>query len=345
LLAACSAAPEPPFCSIDTVDYSFVSLVSETIEYSVRVNEYIDPATDMPYEPNESDNTYHTVGGITYRTVNDFENSVWKMQFAKITDTDARLTQDMTVAYKTENGETAVYDTMHSETVFQAFGTVGTPLLPSNVQKEMLYGRADGDRLRYKTKKDSYSYAFDYTDGKGSYKLYDKAAGALAADPTGLTVKTKKLASVYDNEQLFYLLTAAVSRIKKGDTATTAQSFKLYSVYDDVANNAGIAAFSFATGDNTGGYTNHLPAEFGDVKTDGANIARVYAGYPLGNSYAAFQGGYIDAYYLTGDKPLTVDGQTVSLPAFRLIGYRQEISNSQGQKLYGLQFVLKSYER
>ncbi|MDR1094048.1 MAG: hypothetical protein LBL66_07870 [Clostridiales bacterium] len=326
LLAACSAPADPPFCFMNLVDYS---LASETLEYSVTVTEYTDPETGAPHE--------------TPRVVNDVENSVWTLQFQKTDEETALLTQDMTVPYKAD-GETAFEDTLHSETVFHAFGSSGTPLLPSTVQKEMLYGRADadGERRYYNTAKDSYAYAFNYAEGKGSYRLYDAATGALAADPTAITVKTKNLTDVYDNEQLFYLLTAAVRRVKI-DGAATQNSFKLYNVYDDVANRTGVANFSFATGDNTGGYRSELPAELGDAKTTGANIACVYAGYPLSNS-TAFQGGHIEAYYSTTDK-LTLNGAVLSFAAYRLIGYQQEITNSQEQKLYGVRFMLKSYAR
>jgi len=154
-----------------------------------------------------------------------------------------------------------------------------------------------------------------------------------------LKIKPKKLQDVYDSEQLFYLLAAAVFRVK-ADAAQSSNSFKILNLYDHAIYNSGVVTF---------GYNVEEPhavsrGEWGfgrSINAEGGGITPVRAGLPAGGMAGGFKGGAISAYYFTGSS-LTIGDAAGQLERYRLIGYTQEQLDAQGTKRRSLEFLLKA---
>jgi len=151
------------------------------------------------------------------------------------------------------------------------------------------------------------------------------------------------------------------------------QGFKLYNVYDDAVNNSGVAGFAFSIYKNEtipsiSGVTNipkpnssnknpeYYPSVFRVIDAEGTdrgeigsknnsenNIVRVDIGIPAGNSLATFKGGYICAFYTLGGSDITVGAESVSFAPYRLLGYEQYTTDSQGNAKEAVRFVFRNY--
>ena len=323
LLTACSQTPDAPFCYLSAIGNAY----SDRIEYSVIY----------------TDHTKSADGEI----VNDVAKSSLVLTLKREADPDtrARLTSELTVVYKAAeegddvNEDGVPVDRVTSDVIFEAYGQgSGAPLLPVSMEKTMTFARAAKDDRGVTEKEKSCYYKFDYGAGEGLYRSADGAEKALK-------IKPKKLKDVYDSEQLFYLLTAAVFRVKSSAVnAQPTNNFKVLNVYDCAIYGTEAVTFSFTVGDSVA----VLNESFGFsqiVRTDGGGgIAPVKAGLPLGGLTGGLKGGAIPAYYYTAHS-LYVGDESKSCEPYRLLGYRQEMSDAQGNKRRGLEFMLREYTK
>jgi len=359
LITACSAPPEQPFSDLLSADTTLPAYESTT--YSITLAQY--------YEPNSKDPIQLLDDPVI---LNDVGQSYWKMTFERernADDTDftsnATLTSESVAVYK-DGGRR---DEMRSTVRFDATSRTAFPLRPLSVEKSMSFGR-DEDKWK------DYSYEFDYSTGEGSGKIYGRnhyGVPTLFDEPVNVSVRVKNpgrnLANVYDNEQLFYLMTSATARIMGGQVTGRWQNFKVFNVYENMLSGAGAATLSFNALDfiseindfTQNGLANRSPfnqVAFGDIKTPGvSNIAPVQLGIASGSG--TFSGGSIEAYYsvapteimrpyaeaIEADEGEQDPPPPFSFPDFRLLGYRQGITNSAGMKLSAVCFSVIDYTR
>jgi len=384
-VTACSQEQSEPFLPISNVFPTSTSY--EKTVYSVKYVNYRDKDGKL-------------LADGKGKIVNDEDLSSLTVEYRK-DGNYAKLTTDLKVVYNAALNDGAykgATDIMRSEVYFDAAAGGGFPNRPLWVKKTMNYGRERKNTSEPGNfKEDGYSYDFTYSApdgngklqyvGEGTYKLhkweYDEETGEYVpphdkkGNPIGGTISfgkkpQKKLAGVYDNEQLFYLLTAATYRVHVEKISPAIKSFfKIYNIYDNLVFGGGVTTMNFNIAENAGGETNltnrlqghkkpfqkkdgydpdkDTEFEFDDVKIagSGSNIAPVTAGLISGGMGGGFKGGYIEAYYSITNNAVTVgggdDSSSFAFAHCRMLGYRQGITDSNGNPLLGVCYSLNEY--
>jgi hypothetical protein len=306
LLVGCSAAPARMFALLNEME-----LETPTLRYGVTFKEGF--SADKPD------------GAV----VNDTQASSLVLKIERVDNTLARLTTDLTVVYNAvKAGYSGVTDTVHGEVVFVAYKNTAAAMQPRSVTKTAVYGHAnDADK--------GYSYNFDYTTGKGTYR---NAAGTARA----LSVQLSALKGVHDNEQLLILAASALSRVHSGDVTDT-PAFQLFNVYEYA--NGGAAAgepFTLTMGDNIADIGSVLKKESGETADIPLSGIKVKGGTEtaiaqLGASMTANGGAALRMFCtLPTDNTFNAaraDGGTPhnwKLPKFCPLGYVQQIRSVTG---------------
>ena len=259
------------------------------------------------------------------------------LTFEKIEGGLARLTMDLTVTYvkhppfaKSENAAkekvdyTDCTDTVHSEIIFNGYSQDFNPISVKKTVSLETSKKFDKTAEGLSADK-SFSAEFTYPVGKqaGTGK-YTDAAGS----ETALKIKSKSLKNTFDNEQIYYLVSAFLcgTHDEMNEPALGyGKQYKTFNLADHCSYGTGAANYSFAVKDAP-------RADYYDITAD--EIAEVTASFT--------QGQPLNMYYsLT--KNVKIGDSQKPVRKFLMLGCEQKTNSDISKTLSVSTYILKDY--
>ena len=251
------------------------------------------------------------------------------VEFEKTADGLAHITTELTVVYTSTppyfNPEldcAGMTDRIRSEAIFNGYSDAFNPI---SVKKEL-----DLDTSRAFDEKDkSFKAEFLYPDPVKKAKGEGKYSNLDGSDEKTFTAKVKSLKNAFDNEQLYYLISALMRGTVKDDATALGytKQYKFFNLFDRINYGKGAQSYGFTVA------AAKLNA-YQNVTVTG-NIAQVTVSFPKGQP--------LIMYYSLGED-IKIGGAAITARPRLMLGYTQKTSNSTAV-LSETQYVLKSYEK
>ena len=219
-------------------------------------------------------------------------------------------------AQKTAYG--GLTDTITSEVVFNGYSQDFNPV---SVKKSAVLETSK----KFDEKDKSFTAEFDYlAQKKSGAGKYADSAGA----ETEFSVKSKNLKNVFDNEQLYYMVSAFMRGTLNKDTNKPAlgysKQYKVFNLADRCINGKGASSWSFAVKDTP-------RADYCNIKADIAEVTVSFS-----------QGQPLNMYYSLTEK-LTIGDAPKTARELLMLGYEQKINRDVSTTLSVSTYILKEY--
>jgi len=256
----------------------------------------------------------------------DGEASKMVLEFEKLDENLAKLTMDLTIKFdktppyaSAEADYAGQTDTMRSEVIFNAYTEDFNPV---SVKKEAVF-----ETSPQKSFKAEFTYPVGKEPGNGSYK-YTNPAGA----ETSFEIKRGKLKDMFDNEQIYYMISSFLSKEVSGLKTALGytKQYNVFNLADYFSYGKTGSSLTFDVGEQQIGNYNGLTAPYDD------KIAQVSVYFPQGRPLVMYYS--LDRYI---DIPDGGGSARKNIRQYLMLGYEQE-TFSNGS-LVKTSYTLKNY--